>query len=162
MNTIFLIIFLLLSTLCFGQQNEYDSIKPKNNKSSFYLSLGILPIYLSAVANYEIMLVERPDKFFKNSGIRFGGGVFTFWEDYGAAVVATYTSITGKGGNHLEFGFGATYLKYLSYDAEDWAILPAGNIGYRFTKPSSNFIFRTGIGFPEGVYIGFGFRFRKI
>jgi len=162
MNTIFLIIFLILSTLCFGQQIEYDSIKHRNNKSSLYLSVGILPIYLSAVANYEIMLVERPDKFFKNSGIRIGGGAFAFWEDHGAAIVAMYTSISGKGSKHLEFGIGATYLKYLSYGAEDWVILPAGNIGYRFTKPDSNFIFRTGIGFPEGVYIGFGFRFRKI
>ncbi len=36
---------------------------------------------------------------------------------------------------------------------------PAGSIGYRFQKAEGGFIFRTGIGFPDGLYVSAGFRF---
>ena len=39
------------------------------------------------------------------------------------------------------------------------AIYPVGNIGYRFQVPNKNFVFRTGVGFPELLYVGFGVAF---
>ena len=38
-------------------------------------------------------------------------------------------------------------------------IIPAGAIGYRFQKPGGKFVFRTGIGFPESLYLSLGLCF---
>jgi len=35
----------------------------------------------------------------------------------------------------------------------------AGEIGYRYQNPEGGFLFRTGIAWPETVYIGLGFNF---
>lgn len=87
-----------------------------------------------------------------------GGGLMAFWESSGWFTMATYTSLTGKGSNHLEVGLGAMYAEYTEEEAEA-ILLPAGNLGYRFQKPDGRFIFRTGVGFPEAIYISFGFSF---
>ncbi|MFT6983614.1 MAG: hypothetical protein ACJAUD_002393 [Crocinitomicaceae bacterium] len=42
---------------------------------------------------------------------------------------------------------------------DQFKVLPAGNLSYRFQKSDGHFMFRTGIGLPEALYIGFGFVF---
>ena len=34
---------------------------------------------------------------------------------------------------------------------------PAINIGYRRNVPGKHFLYRTGIGYPEGIYFGVGY-----
>ncbi len=36
---------------------------------------------------------------------------------------------------------------------------PVGSLGYRFQKPEGGILFRTGLGYPEGVFIGIGVGF---
>ena len=38
-------------------------------------------------------------------------------------------------------------------------ILPVISTGYRFQKPKGGLVFRTGIGYPEGVYLSLGYAF---
>lgn len=156
-KTFLLAAFIGFAALSFGQTNRVDSTH-QVNKSSLYFSLGMFPIYVSAMGNYEIMFTQRPSSFFKTSGVRVGGGLMAFWESSGWFAMATYTSLTGKGNNHLEVGLGAMYAEYTDEEAESF-VLPAGNVGYRFQKPRGRFIFRTGVGFPEAIYISLGFSF---
>lgn len=72
----------------------------------------------------------------------------------------------------MEFNGGLTLLyDKQSYDidvrnynpkpprSEYQQILPAITIGYRYQKSTGGFLFRTGIGFPEIIYIGLGSSF---
>jgi len=65
-----LFLFSLLTILNFSQENVADTLKHKINTSALYGSLGFGPIYGNITGNYEIMLVERPDKAFKTRGLR--------------------------------------------------------------------------------------------
>ncbi|MGJ8661126.1 MAG: hypothetical protein ACSHXL_03745 [Bacteroidota bacterium] len=38
-------------------------------------------------------------------------------------------------------------------------IFPSVSVGYRSQKPQKNYVFRTGIGWPEAIYVGWGFSF---
>ncbi len=153
----FLAAFMGLVTISVGQTNQRDSTH-QVNKSSVYFSLGMFPIYVSAMGNYEHLFTHRPSSFFKTSGVRVGGGLMALWESSGWFAMSTYTSLTGKGNNHLEVGLGVMYAEYTEEEAEAILLL-AGNVGYRFQKPNGRFIFRTGVGFPEAIYISFGFSF---
>ena len=68
-----LFIFLTISMYC--QEERVDAIKYKINNSTVYGGLGVTPLYGNVTANYEIMLVERPDKTFKKRGLRAGAGI---------------------------------------------------------------------------------------
>jgi hypothetical protein len=151
-RTIVIFIFTLLAAPGFCQQP--DSTRHRV-KSSLYLFLGMLPIYVSAMGNYEVMFTHRPNSFFNTSGVRVGGGLMAFWESSGWFTMATYTSLTGKGSNHLEVGLGAVYT---DEEAESF-FLPAANVGYRYQKPKGRLIFRTGLGVPEAIYVSLGFSF---
>jgi hypothetical protein len=104
---------------------------------------------------------------------------WAFWAENGSTYYSALNWIWGKGKNHLETSLGLSVL----FESSSYKIgvsnskviyggsgiepsrleytlpLPSGNIGYRFQKPDSNFIFRTGIGWPEALYIGVGVSF---
>jgi len=149
--------FSLFAIVSFSQKNVADTLKHKIHTSALYGSLGFGPIYGNVIGNYEIMLVERPDKVFKTRGLRVGFGAWELWEDFGWTSLVSYTCFTGAGNRHLELGIGATYMEFLSTNG--FFVFPATNIGYRYQKPGGRLIFRTGLGFPEILYASLGYRF---
>ena len=111
------------------------------------------------LANFEVVLKNRKNSFFKSSSVRGGVGGWGTYDDYGLVVFSMLSSLTGERNHHFEFGIGGAYLSYaeFSYNYNTGnKILPAANVGYRFQKPERNFLFRTGIGFPDAIYIGVG------
>ena len=57
--------------------------------------------------------------------------------------------------HHLEVSAGLVKSLDKYYD-----IFPlSGSIGYRMQKPNGHFIFRTGVGWPEALYIDLGVSF---
>jgi hypothetical protein len=87
--------------------------------------------------------------------------------------------VYGAKKSHLELGLGLAALfdksgydiglsnanyPYPGYDSEpskgDYInCTPAVSIGYRYQRPIGGFVFRTGIGFPDGVYLSFDLAF---
>ncbi len=75
--------------------------------------------------------------------------------------------LTGSHSNHLELFAGVALNQHhmpsnspeSEQDKVEKGLFPIGNIGYRFQKPQSWFIFRTGIGFPDLAYVGVGVAF---
>lgn len=130
--------------------------------------------------NYERQLYVNKTKLFKSVGIRAGGGYWSTWGSTGPHFILTPTFLSGTGKHHFESSIGVTALyDKLSYDISvsnynyvvgtgnldnevppsifDYiGIYPAGTLGYRFQKPEGRFIFRTGAGFPDVVYVSFG------
>ena len=82
----------------------------------------------------------------KNSHTELGLGLGTLFDKQGYGIEVSNTSIP-HAGNEKPSRLNHT------------TITPAANIGYRYQKPSGGFVFRTGIGFPDGVYLSLGFAF---
>ena len=63
---------------------------------------------------------------------------------------------------HFEasFGLGLDQSRYLHSTGFRYIeFAPIFNIGYRFQVPDESYVFRSGIGFPELIYLGFGMSF---
>ena len=121
-------------------------------KSSISGTFGGALIFYSATIHLEHVFSKKKKK--ENTTIfgRFGFGVAT------GLVQVNYISINGgiyAGANNwpieLSAGFG--------YLLNEKFVFPMISFGWRFQKPNESFIFRTGIGFPEGLYLSVGFRF---
>ena len=157
-------------------QNEMDIALKKN---SFYLSASNLVLWGTAKAAYERQIQHKVGARNFSTYVKIGYGGFATWGAAGRASVVQMNRIYGLRNSHFEVGVGIAHL----FDKESYRIavsnynisssdydqeptrrkyywwLPAFDIGYRFQKPGGNFIFRTGLGSPEGVYLSFGLAF---
>lgn len=168
-----LFIFIFLSTITFSQSNDAtDENTLKSNNISFTAGSAILanglgltyqrvfkpkqtkPVYLtiSAAANFF-----RVDFFgaSNTSLISIRGGLLTGYNKRNHFEA----NIGGGLANVVEEAYSGFYGSGGSSGSNYRAIYPAANIGYRFQAPNENFVFRTGIGFPELLYVGFGVAF---
>ncbi len=169
----FIIYFLIL---ILGSDNLHgqDSLRmqPKN---LLYANLGIGGWSSAASLNYERQLFTSEGEYHVNYYVRASGGTQAYYGTgpYGSICLQ---GVFGEGKSHLEFGLGMAVLynkggyergvvnasnpgfqepskmDYIRYT-------PSGSIGYRFQKPSSGFVFRTGLAYPEVVYLSFGWAF---
>jgi hypothetical protein len=142
----------------YGQTTPGDSIKPKMLNNSINLSIGpggILALYVPAGIFYERMFqgerfLPKLTKF-----VDVGVGAAAYWEGESAFVFSRYGILTGHKKYHLEATLGA--VGYLNGDIV--GVLPAASIGMRRQKPNSHYVFRTGVGIPEAIYVSWGVSF---
>ena len=158
-------ILMLIPILLFGQ---YDITKNIDlTKNSFYIEtqLGFFP---QLVLNYERQISSNKKvNWYGRIGGGYGANLTDFFngpEGFGGLCAITMT--TGKKNKHFEFNAGA-FLGYeptlqsaivrrdITYEP---FLLPILNIGYRYQKPGSGFVFRANVGFPSiGVSFGYAF-----
>ena len=149
---------LLWSVNTYGQATLGDSIKPKMLNNSINLSIGpggILALYVPAGIFYERMFqgerfLPKLTKF-----VDVGVGAAAYWEGESAFVFSRYGLLTGHKKYHLEATLGA--VGYLNGDIV--GVLPAASIGMRRQKPNSHYVFHTGVGIPEAIYVSWGVSF---
>ncbi|MEQ8417073.1 MAG: hypothetical protein RIB71_21505 [Imperialibacter sp.] len=139
----------LLFTLLPLMANSQDSQdEPRNG---VYLSPGI-PSFSIA---YERMLNHKKKNikpYIRLIGGRYQGLFDSEWQNYLAAMP---TLVFGSGNHHAEAGIGFTVASP-GHDPKLWGAL---NVGYRYRKPDGNFLFRAGVGAPEGGYLSVGIAF---
>ena len=163
----------LLLILCFiffisignSQENKSDisSIGLKKNVIYGTLGVDIEDTYVTFLGNYEHMIFELPNSFFQSFWIRIGAGPWAAFDANGGTnYVSTLSAVMGKRSAHLEIGSGVLF----TYDSGTKMFHPlvndrhlAGNLGFRFQRPGGHFVFRTGIGWPEFMYLSLGFCF---
>jgi hypothetical protein len=149
---------LLWSVNSYSQTTPGDSIKPKMLNNSINLSIGpggLLALYVPAGIFYERMFqgerfLPKLTKF-----VDVGVGAAAYWEGESAFVFSRYGILTGHKKYHLEATLGA--VGYLNGDII--GVLPAASIGMRRQKPNSHYVFRTGVGIPEAIYVSWGVSF---
>jgi hypothetical protein len=168
-----LFIFILLSSATFSQTNDVsDKNTLKSNNISFCIGTAILANSLGLM--YQRLIQSNRTKL---ACFTLSANVNFFRVSFFGASNTTVFSIRGgvltgcQNNNHFEANLGAGLANVIdeSYSgfygtggssASNYtAIYPVGNIGYRFQAPNKNFVFRTGIGFPELLYVGFGVAF---
>jgi len=166
--------FLFLST--FSQSNSLVTSNYES-KNTVYLSLGVGGMSYILNVNYERKIVQTNDAFLSSLWIKGQGGAWAVWDSKGTQFGLAAVGLSGQRNNHFEYGLGITSL----YDKAGYSsgvnnysagyedkhptkmeytdFMVYANIGYRYQRPDESIVFRTGIAFPEGVYLSFGFAF---
>ncbi|MBL6963511.1 MAG: hypothetical protein ISR55_06790 [Bacteroidetes bacterium] len=175
--TILLFILLALA-FCSTQTSGQDSLKTQS-KNVIYANTGTLGLWFTASANYERHLFSTDNTFNVNYYMRASAGAYATWGAEGPYGSLSLQGVFGAKKSHLELGLGLGALfdktgyeigvsnanyPYPGYEPEpskgDYTnITPAATVGYRYQKPSGIFVFRTGIGYPDGFYLSLGFAF---
>jgi hypothetical protein len=149
---------LCLLLICYSSIHaQQDSIKEQENlykKNTFHGSVGTLLIGFTANIFYDRILSESEKGSKLSTFVRIGYQENILSFSQGRAFILEGGMLTGRNFGHFESALGVAYLQ-----SENDVILPAFSIGYRGQKPNGNFMFRTGIGFPELLYFGIGLGF---
>ena|SRR5665647_1390401 len=163
-NILVILFALLFVNRCYCQGNNSNIDSTSFKKNVINVSLGVDPseFYGTLMGNYERMIVHFPKSFVNSLWVRVGAGPWVWWSGKGTNFVSTISILTGRKGAHIETGVGILF----TYDSRINDFHPlvhnrylAGNIGFRFQKPDGVFVFRTGIGWPEFLYLSSGFCF---
>jgi hypothetical protein len=145
----------------FSQENPASKNSIGLKKNVLYATLGVDygEFYGTLLGNYERMIVEIPKTFVQSIWVRVGAGPWVWWAADGMNYVSTISLITGRRNVHFETGFGVVFT-YHSMEGDFHPLvkdrITAGNLGFRFQKPGGQFVFRTGIGWPEFMYVSLG------
>jgi hypothetical protein len=133
-------------------------------KNSVYGTAGVWfeEIYANVTLNYERTLFEFPASFLQTVSIRSGAGPWVAWLSEGINCFSVISIISGRRSSHLETSMGVLFTYW--YGSKEWHPIVrdryiAGNLGYRYQKPGGSFVFRSGLGWPEGYYLSLGFCF---
>ena len=148
-------LFMAINNPLCAQENPTKENEPLFHDNAIYGSIGIGGYYVTLHGFYEHLIQERDKKTYLTTLIRAGFGYYGDWGDSGFFILVEGGFMTGARSAHLEAVCGINY--FIQGDRQ--GITPAGSIGFRLQKPKGHFIFRTGIGYPEGLYFGIGFCF---
>jgi hypothetical protein len=155
-----LFIFLLLIVIvqvAFSQQEKENENSSRSRKNAIYGSLGIPIGYL--LLNYERQLIWL-DKDKIAIDMRLSYGAYANLGEDGNAAIICSEIIFGENKHHFEADLGLALNRNQESQAKPMpANLPCINICYRIQQKNKPFLFKTGIGFPEGVFVCIGLAF---
>lgn len=172
------ILIIIISLFCIHPhthaQEVNDASTPSEN--ALYGSVGYGLLYATLNINYERYLATSGRNDNLNFYARGAIGVWALWADSGPSYLLGLNSIWSRYNNHLEamvgavamfdrsgYRIGVSNAKYASPGYTEPTRLgytlftPAAGVGYRFQRPGGSFIFRTGVGWPEALYLSVGF-----
>jgi len=163
-----LIILLPLCNNTFFAQTKTGEPSAKN---TIYVSAGSVLVYSSANLNYDYKIKQSENGFFKNYYATFEVGVFNSNSGFapgpssnGFTTGIGIIGLTGKGNGHFETSLGISLNIETEindpngFEEKEVFILPELSLGYRYQKVNG-LMFRTGVGFPQSIYIGAGYSF---
>lgn len=133
------------------QQSKIFSI----NRNSIYSNLGFGFLSLSATVYYDGL--SKKYEYF-TTFYKIGIGASTTFFDGEFHLLGQYGILTGCKNHHLELGIGPN-LQLVNILTGKPYLPITSTVGWRVQKPEGNFIFRTGLSWPEGIYLGFGYSF---
>ena len=172
-SAVLVVAITLFSHAIFGQSEQVSSERVRKNVVQ--ASAGFGGVIAAYSVNYERLVIQFED----NSLIGLWGKVGVGgWAEYGNNggdyQQLTVGLLTGKRRGHLELNFGGARMYNQQGFENYWMINdpqakpvksnyvrwnPVGSLGYRFQKPDGGILFRTGLGYPEGIFIGLGASF---
>lgn len=154
----------LIAGMSAGQNTIIPVHPPELKKNVVSAAAGGWPMefYFSLLGNYERLIYQTPRSSFHSIWIRAGAGPWAEFGPTGVNFVSTLSALIGRQSAHLEFGSGVIFTWWS--DSKSFHPLVnekhlAGFLGFRYQKPGGNFVFRTGMGWPEGIFLGLGYCF---
>ena len=172
-KSLILLIPIALSGFFAYGQSEQTSLK-RIRKNAVQVSAGFGGVIAAYSANYERLLIQFDDNSLVGLWGKAGlGGYGILFGPDGPYQHVSLGLLTGKSKGHFELNLGGARMFdkggfEFSKEMSDFhtepapekksyvSLSPVGSIGYRYQNPNSNFVFRTGLGYPEGAFIGLG------
>jgi len=151
------IIFVAFEIMAVCQATSDSVFSVNNKKNVVYGTLGLYPGTACNI-NYERQIIHSVKYALSSINIRLGFGLYGDLTGSENMFLLSSSFIFGQGSGHFETGLGAAYLfdiVRMNYDKKT-DIIPSINAGYRFQKKTGQFVFRTGIGWPECIHISLG------
>ena len=151
------VIFLFLSSVALGQIDTLNNKELKKNNLT--LNIGSAVLWNTVGIQYQRLFYRKKKYSVLTIGQDFNR--LFFWDYFVDSHITSikYGIVTEPKNllkpHHFEINGGIAGL----YQEGDFLIIPVGNLGYRHQYPDKKFIFRTGIGVPELIYLSFGFKF---
>ncbi|MCK5846772.1 MAG: hypothetical protein KAG84_04980 [Bacteroidales bacterium] len=125
-------------------------------KNIVYGNVNYAVLFSGASINYERTIYSNKNSVIKHLMLKASGGAFTYYSFKHLSL--STVALLSKSDYYLEVGFGIGYFIYLNPSLEG-GLLPLANIGYRYQISEGGFLYRIGISFPEGLYVGAGYNF---
>ena len=171
MKKTFLSFLMILLTSSSALSQAYDwknkKINESNNeiilnKNNVNFGLGYGLIAINANTTYERLIAHKKIYSVLSLGLNFL--FIRFFSDEDLFIPSLrYGIMTGiDTKHHFEVNAGFLIPAVIHNDGLDFMsedILIGFNLGYRMQKPKGSKIFRAGVGFPELLYVGYGFSF---
>jgi hypothetical protein len=131
----------------------YKPLLAQNNKISHSLNLtgGTLFLYNQVAFHYELLEERRYVHTFIQGGLSLGIELYN-----GQSFATPYARLgflTGANSHYFEAAAGGCLLM-----SDGAALLPSVTAGYRNLNLDGRSIVRFGIGLPEAIYLGYGWR----
>lgn len=179
------LIQLFLGGNLYSQEASPDSTKVNSDlktqleleKNALYITGGLIGGFVFS-GNYEHILWQNHHLFLRSVHLRAGVGKlwlkgfsgFIYWSEYELRTyTATFGLLAGRRNSFLEFGVGAVYLDGTLSTHSGWTGAEETNpyrdinlsmyLGYRYQKAGQPFVFRGGLGYPDGLYLSLGICF---
>ena len=158
----------------FAQSNE-STVNGTLQKNSLSFNVGTVILVNGIGVKYQRLFPYENFRFTTTIGADIFRLKFIGIDDFFVPSLR-FGLITGKSKrHHIEFnaGLGWLYMQspksgfgpftstpfMSSPSTERSYFIQVANIGYRFQVPDNGFVFRTGVGFPELLYVSFGMAF---
>ena len=163
------LLILFTSSLALSQSDDWKNKKTKEfnselhlNKNNVNFGLGYGVIAINANTTYQRLKAHQKIYSVWSAGLSYLFVGF-FSDDHIFIPSLRYGIMTGiDKKHHFEINAGPQLLVGIYNDRLDFAASEFDfgfNVGYRMQKPQGSKIFRTGVGYPELLYVGLGFSF---
>lgn len=147
----------------FAQEDstKFEIMKYPKRNNTFYASVGTALFYGEIGLFYERRLYHRKKVENFDLSMNLGaGGFFVIFEESGVLITPNIVFLFGKHNNKFEMTYGGNIFIWDNY-YYPYEFVPSGSFGYRYQNSWSGFIFRIGVGYPEGLYGSLGYSFGK-
>ncbi|MDF1570435.1 MAG: hypothetical protein P1P82_02335 [Bacteroidales bacterium] len=154
-NLIAVTIFLIVSGTCNAQNILQEIFSRKEAKNAVVGSAGTALVVSEANIAYERKLVSFEKREVSSLWLKGRYTRFTrrLNQDGASFIDLSAMALLGKRNSYTEISAGIGMFPAQS------AVYPAGSVGYRYHRSRGGIILRTGVGFPEIFYVGFGYGF---
>lgn len=160
-----------------ANENLKDTLSYRLQSNVIAFSAGFFPVFSVLNLHYERKIYENQTAPFKTVYLRGNAGTWSGIKFGGHHAGIAFSALTGLGKNHFEMRLGATSIietdRYhneknnpLNFPDKQPVVLknyiafwPSIAIGYRYQKSGNPFVFRTGVGYPDAVYLSVGVSF---
>ena len=160
MNTTNKNVGLLISAiLFFNYAFSQKSLKNRGgiDRSTIHISLAPDVAYNAATIFYDHIITHN-GKLATFARVGYGG-----WAKLligaGTQTFAQGGIIVGTNKKKFEASAGVAFQNEKTDDITKSSTVPAVSLGIRSQKPGKHFVFRAGLGYPEGIYVGLGHSF---
>mgnify|MGYP000038263945 CR=1 FL=1 len=172
-----LILIFVIGIIVFQSQSYGQEVQDDKAKNAIYANLGFIGLGGGINGNYERALRDIKILSIQSRlSVRVGGGYWGVWGGSGSHAITSLSATTIKSKHRFEvttglgyffnkesYDIGVSNAEYFNEPAPSrlkyFDVVPNVSAGYRYQKLNKGLIFRTGLSYPEGLYLSLGYGF---